>query len=111
MHRLYSSKHLSNGENRSELPNMGRLQHEGRQWPITPSNQLRTRIDICGEVTGLLSPQSDDEGNIQIKFNLQQGVDRVEVKNCYFPKPKRITRRMQMGRIYALRVADPQNGT
>ena len=86
-----------NGENRSELPNMDRLQHEGRQWPITPSNQLRTRIDICGEVTGLLSPQSDDEGNIQIKFNLQQGVDRVEVKNCYFPKPKRITRRIANG--------------
>jgi len=86
-----------NGENRSELPNMDRLQHEGRQWPITPSNQLRTRINICGEVTGLLSPQSDDEGNIQIKFNLQQGVDRVEVKNCYFPKPKRITRRIANG--------------
>ena len=86
-----------NGENRSELPNMDRLQHEGRQWPITPSNQLRTRIDICGEVTGLLSPQSDEEGNIQIKFNLQQGVDRVEVKNCFFPKPKRITRRIANG--------------
>ena len=76
---------------------MDRLQHEGRQWPITPSNQLRTRIDICGEVTGLLSPQSDEEGNIQIKFNLQQGVDRVEVKNCFFPKPKRITRRIVNG--------------
>ena len=86
-----------NGENRSELPNMDRLQHEGRQWPITPSNRLRTRIDICGEVTGLLSPQSDEEGNIQIKFNLQQGVDRVEVKNCFFPKPKRITRRIANG--------------
>ena len=86
-----------NGENRRELPSMESLQHEGRNWPITPANQLRTRIDICGEVTGLLSPQSDDQGNIQIKFNLQQGVDRVEVKNCFFPKPKRITRRISNG--------------
>ncbi len=86
-----------NGDNRSDLPDMERLQHEGKSWPITPSNRLRTRIDICGNVTGLLSPQSDDQGNIQIKFNLQQGVDRVEVKNCYFPKPKRITRRIANG--------------
>ena len=73
------------------------MQHEGRSWPITSSENLQTRIDICGEVTGLLSPQSDDQGNIQIKFNLQQGVDRVEVKNCFFPKPKRITRRIANG--------------
>ena len=86
-----------NGENRSGLPMLESLQHEGRNWPITPSNRLQTRIDICGEVTGLLSPQSDDQGNIQIKFNLQQGVDRVEVKNCFFPKPKRITRRISNG--------------
>ena len=85
------------GDNRSDLPLLDKLQHEGRSWPITTSSDLKTRVDICGEVTGLLSPQSDDDGNIQIKFNLQQGVDRVEVKNCFFPKPKRITRRIANG--------------
>ena len=96
-----------NGENRGELPNMDSLQHEGRKWPITAANQLRTRIDICGEVTGLLSPQSDDDGNIQIKFNLQQGVDRVEVKNCFFPKPRRITRRIANGAHVRIRGGRP----
>ncbi len=86
-----------NGENRSDLPGFESLQHDGRKWPITSSNNLQTRIDICGEVTGLLSPQSDEQGNIQIKFNLKQGVDRVEVKNCFFPKPKMITRRIANG--------------
>ena len=86
-----------NGDNRQELPSMESLQHAGRKWPITAASDLQTRIDICGEVTGLLSPQSDDDGNIQIKFNLQQGVDRIEVKNCFFPKPKRITRRIANG--------------
>ena len=76
---------------------MKSLQHAGRNWPITAATDLETRIDICGEVTGLLSPQSDADGNIQIKFNLQQGVDRIEVKNCFFPKPKRITRRIANG--------------
>ena len=86
-----------NGDDREGLPAFEKLQHEGRSWPITMSENLQTRIDICGEVTGLLSPQSDEDGNIQIKFNLQQGVDRVEVKNCFFPKPKRITRRIANG--------------
>ncbi len=86
-----------NGDHREGLPAFEKLQHEGRSWPIIMSENLQTRIDICGEVTGLLSPQSDDDGNIQIKFNLQQGVDRVEVKNCFFPKPKRITRRIANG--------------
>ena len=98
--RCLSCNHRSicpNGDNRQDLPSMERLQHAGRNWPITSSNELITRVDICGEVTGLLSPQSDDEGNIQIKFNLQQGVDRIEVKNCFFPKPKRITRRIANG--------------
>ncbi len=96
-----------NGDNRSNLPAMESLQYEGRNWPITSSNQLRTRIDICGEVTGLLSPQSDDQGNIQIKFNLQQGVDRIEVKNCFFPKPKRITRRIANGAHVRIRGGRP----
>lgn len=86
-----------NGDNREDLPAMKSLQHAGRNWPITAATDLETRIDICGEVTGLLSPQSDADGNIQIKFNLQQGVDRIEVKNCFFPKPKRITRRIANG--------------
>ena len=98
--RCVSCNHRSicpNGDDREGLPSLEKLQHEGRSWPITSSEHLQTRIDICGEVTGLLSPQSDDQGNIQIKFNLQQGVDRVEVKNCFFPKPKRITRRIANG--------------
>ncbi len=98
--RCLSCDHRSicpNGENRQKLPSMESLQHAGRNWPITSSNELKTRVDICGEVTGLLSPQSDDDGNIQIKFNLKQGVDRIEVKNCFFPKPKRITRRIANG--------------
>tara|TARA_B110000438_G_scaffold303775_1_gene367273 strand:- start:4766 stop:6598 length:1833 start_codon:yes stop_codon:yes gene_type:complete len=86
-----------NGDNREDLPVMESLQHAGRNWPITAASDLETRINICGEVTGLLSPQSDADGNIQIKFNLQQGVDRIEVKNCFFPKPKRITRRIANG--------------
>lgn len=98
--RCLSCNHKSicpNGDDRKGLPSMESLQHAGRKWPITAAVDLKTRIDICGEVTGLLSPQSDDDGNIQIKFNLQQGVDRIEVKNCFFPKPKRITRRIANG--------------
>jgi hypothetical protein len=98
--RCLSCDHRSicpNGDNRQDLPSMDSLQHSGRSWPITTASELKTRVDICGEVTGLLSPQSDDDGNIQIKFNLQQGVDRIEVKNCFFPKPKRITRRIANG--------------
>jgi len=98
--RCLSCDHQSicpNGDNRQDLPSMESLQHAGRNWPITAAVDLKTRVEICGEVTGLLSPQSDDDGNIQIKFNLQQGVDRIEVKNCFFPKPKRITRRIANG--------------
>ena len=72
-------------------------------------NQLRTRIDICGEVTGLLSPQSDEEGDIQIKFNLQQG-GPCRSENCFSRSPNGLRVELQMGRMYALRVADPQNG-
>ena len=85
--RCVSCNHRSicpNGDDRKGLPSLEKLQHEGRSWPITSSQKLQNRIDICGEVTGLLSPQSDDQGNIQIKCKLQQGVDRVEVKNCFF---------------------------
>ena len=69
--RCLSCDHRSicpNGDNRQDLPSMESLQHAGRNWPITAAVDLKTRVDICGEVTGLLSPQSDDDGNIQIKL-------------------------------------------
>ncbi|MED5487379.1 MAG: PD-(D/E)XK nuclease family protein [Candidatus Thermoplasmatota archaeon] len=85
------------GDNRLSLPKMEQLEHDGRKWPITKSEELRTRVDICGEVTGLFSPHSDENGGVEVQFNLQQGVDRIKVKNCFFPKPKKITRRISNG--------------
>ena len=70
--RCLSCDHQSicpKGDNRQNLPSMESLQHAGRNWPITAAIDLKTRVDICGEVTGLLSPQSDDDGNIQITLN------------------------------------------
>ncbi|MDG1524708.1 MAG: PD-(D/E)XK nuclease family protein [Candidatus Thalassarchaeaceae archaeon] len=108
--RCHSCDHRSicpNGDDRQDLPSMENLQHAGRKWPITRATDLRTRVDICGEVTGLLSPQSDEDGNIQIKFNLQQGIDRIEIKNCFFPKPKRITRRIANGAYVRIKGGRP----
>ena len=84
-------------ENRENLPKMERLEHAGRKWPIVSATDIQTRVDICGEVNGLLTPMKDSDGGIEIKFYLQQGVDRIEVKNCFVPKPVSITRRIKNG--------------
>ncbi len=84
-------------ENREKLPKMERFEHAGRKWPIVSAVDIQTRVDICGEVNGLLTPMKDGEGGIEIKFYLQQGVDRIEVKNCFVPKPVSITRRIKNG--------------
>ncbi len=84
-------------ENREYLPKMDKLEHAGRKWPIVSAADIQTRVDICGEVNGLLTPMKDSEGGIEIKFYLQQGVDRIEVKNCFVPKPVSITRRIKNG--------------
>jgi len=84
-------------ENRGSLPEIDRLDHAGKKWPITNSTDLVTRVDLCGEVNGLLTPIKDSDGGIEIKFYLQQGVDRIEVKNCFIPKPRAISRRIKNG--------------
>ena len=86
-----------NGDDRAGLPSMEKLAHAGRNFPITASVDLVTRVDICGEVTGMLTPIKDGEGGIEIKFFLQQGVDRIKVSNAFIPKPRDITRRIRNG--------------
>jgi hypothetical protein len=96
-----------NGAGRVGLPQMETLRHAGRDWPIVNAADLVTRVTICGEVSGLQSPIKGDDGGITIKFNLVQGVDRIEVKNCFFPKPRNITRRIANGVHVRIRNARP----
>ena len=86
-----------NGDDRGDLPGMASLQHAGRNWPITSATEIATRATLCGEVTGLQSPRREEDGGIVLKFNLQQGVDRLEVRNTFLNKPRQITRRIANG--------------
>ncbi|MEE2812387.1 MAG: PD-(D/E)XK nuclease family protein [Candidatus Thermoplasmatota archaeon] len=94
-------------ENRRNLPAMTKVEHGGKSWPITQSVDLKTRINICGEVVALLTPPEIEDDGIKINFHLQQGVDRIEVKNCFIPKPKNISRRIRNGAFVRIKNGRP----
>jgi len=88
------------------LPSQSVVEHDRRDWPITPAAELATRVNICGEVAGLSGPHMTENG-LEVSFMLVQGVDRIKVSNTFMGKPREITRRIANGVTVRIRGARP----